>query len=212
MSALRVLLADDHPVVREGLKQLLEVEPDMEVVGEASDGDAACDAAVALAPDVVVLDVSMPGLSGAAVAQRITREAPAVKVLALTVHEEPVYVTQLLRAGAAGYVVKRAAPAELVRALRVIAAGGTYLDPAIAGSLVDGYLERIGPVNPQTALSDREREVVTRIARGFTNKEIAAALEISVKTVETYKARVADKLGVRSRAEIVAYAAARGWL
>lgn len=211
---LRIVLADDHAVVREGLKSLINGQPDMSVVGEASDGEAACRVTVALIPDVLVMDLSMPLLGGAEATARVRRECPSVKVLALTVHEERVYLTQLLRAGASGYVLKRAVAAELVRAVRTVASGGTYIDPAMAGSLVEGYLDGqdIATQPAHGPLSDREREVLMRIARGFSNKEIAAELELSVKTVETYKARVAEKLGLRSRVAIVRYAAEQGWL
>jgi DNA-binding NarL/FixJ family response regulator len=211
---LRIVLADDHPIVREGLKQLVNAQPDMRVVGEAADGEAACRAAKELSPDVLVIDLSMPVLGGAEAAERIRRECPTVKVLALTVHEERFYVTQLLRAGASGYVLKRAAAAELVRAVRTVAAGGTYIDPALAGAIVEGYLDaqHTAEHERQDPLSEREREVLVRIARGFSNKEIAAELALSVKTVETYKGRVAEKLGLRSRVDIVRYAARQGWL
>lgn len=214
-TVLRVVLADDHAVVREGLKSLVNSQPDMIVVGEVADGEAACRAAVELSPDVLVMDLSMPVLGGAEATARVRRECPGVKVLALTVHEERLYLSQLLRAGASGYVLKRAASAELVRAVRTVAAGGTYIDPSIAGTLVEGYLDAEAAVAAQPAhdpLSEREREVLLRIARGFSNKEIAAELGLSVKTVETYKARVAEKLGLRSRVDIVRYAAAQGWL
>jgi DNA-binding NarL/FixJ family response regulator len=160
------------------------------------------------------MDLSMPLLNGAEATARVQRECPAVKVLALTVHEESLYIAQLLRAGASGYVLKRAAAAELVRAVRTVAAGGTYIDPSIAGTLIEGYLdaESAGREEPRDTLSDREREVLVRIARGFSNKEIAAQLGLSVKTVETYKGRVAEKLGLRSRVEIVRFAAQQGWL
>ena len=211
---LRVVLADDHAVVREGLKALVNAQPDMRVIGEAADGEAAWRAAMELSPDVLVMDLSMPTLGGVDATVRVRRDCPNVKILALTVHEERLYVTQLLRAGASGYVLKRAAAAELVRAVRTVAAGGTYIDPSIAGTLVAGYLDaEKGDEGPaHEVLSDREREVLIRIARGFTNKEIAAALKLSVKTVETYKARVAEKLGLRTRVDIVRYASRQGWL
>jgi DNA-binding NarL/FixJ family response regulator len=210
---LRIVLADDHAVVREGLKSLVNSQPDMRVVGEAADGEAAVDAVRSLLPDVVVLDVSMPRINGVEAASRIRTQAPSVRVLPLTVHEEREYVTQLLRAGAAGYVLKRAAPEELVHAIRVVASGGIYLDPSLAGTIVSGYLDGVGdsPVLGQM-LSTRERQVLVRIARGFSNKEIAAALTLSVKTVETYKIRMSEKLGLRSRVDIVRYATAQGWL
>lgn len=213
-AVLRVVLADDHAVVREGLKALINGQPDMSVVGEAADGEAACLTAQALNPDVLVIDLSMPRLGGADATARVRRESPNVKVLALTVHEERVYLTQLLRAGASGYVLKRAAPEELVRAIRAVASGAIYIDPAMAGSLVEGYLDgqQLAAQPAHGPLSDRERDVLTRIARGFSNKEIAAALGLSVKTVETYKGRMVEKLGLRSRVDIVRYAAEQGWL
>ena len=213
-ATLRVVLADDHAVVREGLKALINGQPDMVVIGEAADGEAACQAARALNPDVLIMDLSMPALGGAEATARIRRECPGVKVLALTVHEERVYLTQLLRAGASGYLVKRAAAAELVRAIRAVASGAIYVDPAMAGSLVEGYLDG-QDVSTQPArgpLSSREQDVLMRIARGFSNKEIAGQLGLSVKTVETYKARMAEKLGLHSRVAIVRYAAQQGWL
>lgn len=211
---LRVVLADDHPIVRDGLRRLINQQADMRVVGEADNGEAACQTARLLLPDVLVTDLSMPGLSGQDVAVRVRRDSPDVKVLVLTVHEERTYLTQLLRAGASGYVLKRAAPAELVSAIRTVASGGTYIDPALASTVVEGYLdaEKVASREGEDLLSDREREVLVSIARGFSNKEIAGNLGLSVKTIETYKARVAEKLGLRSRVEIVRYAARRGWL
>ena len=212
-AVIRVVLADDHEVVREGLKALVNAHADMRVVGEAANGEEAWHAAAALAPDVIVMDLSMPVLAGAEATARIRRDCPAVKILALTVHEERLYLTQLLRAGASGYVLKRAAAAELVRAVRAVAAGGTYIDPSVANELVAGYLDSEAGAEPaHHTLSEREREVLVSIARGFSNQEIAGTLGLSVKTVETYKARVAEKLGLRSRVDIVRYAAAQGWL
>ena len=210
---LRIVLADDHPVMREGLKGLLNAQQDMQVVGEAADGQSAWQTAVALRPDVVVMDLSMPVLGGPEATERIRRDCPDVRVLALTVHEESIYLRQLLRAGASGYVLKRAAAADLVRAVRVVAGGGTYIDPAIANQLIGSYLggnadTDLGPER----LSDREREVLVRIAKGYSNKEIAAELDLSVKTVETYKSRMGEKLDLKTRVDIVRYAARRGWL
>jgi len=211
---VRVVLADDHPIVRQGLRLLVDSQPDMQVVGEAADGEAACRVTSALQPDILVIDMSMPVLGGADATARVRATCPSVKVLALTVHEERAYLTQLLRAGAAGYVLKRAAPSELVRAMRIVAAGGTYIDPSLAGTLVEGYLdaEAAADAPAPDVLSDREREVLMRIAQGFSNKEIAAELALSVKTVETYKARVSEKLALRSRVDMVRYAARQGWL
>lgn len=211
---LRIVLADDHPIVRDGLRRLINQQPDMRVVGEADDGDTACRTTRLLAPDVLVMDLSMPGLGGHDATARVRHESPEVKILVLTVYEGRQYLTQLLRAGASGYVLKRAAPGELIRAIRSVAAGGTYLDPSLASTVVEGYLdaEKAASRDGEDLLSDREREVLVSIARGFSNKEIAGNLGLSVKTIETYKARVAEKLGLRSRVEVVRYAARRGWL
>jgi DNA-binding NarL/FixJ family response regulator len=214
MAELRVFLADDHAVVREGLKALVNAQPDMEVIGEAADGEAACAAVLELLPDVVVLDISMPGLSGARATELLKQASPQVKVLALTVHEDKGYLRQLLEAGAAGYVLKRAAAEELIRAIRTVAGGGIYLDPALAGKVVGGFVRKpaVKGVPDAIDLSDREAEVVRLVAAGHSNKEIAGRLDLSVKTVETYKARSLEKLGLHSRADLVRYALQRGWL
>jgi DNA-binding NarL/FixJ family response regulator len=210
---IRVVLADDHPVVRGGLKQLIDSQSDMCVVGEAMNGDEAWRSAMQLEPDVVVMDLSMPVIDGVEATRRVKRDLPNVRVLALTVHEERQYLNQLLRAGASGYVLKRAAADELLRAIRTVAKGETYIDPALAATLVEGFLDSQRSQHPTSeALSEREREVLVRIAKGFSYKEIAAELALSVKTVETYKARMAEKLGLRSRVEIVKFAAQQGWL
>jgi DNA-binding NarL/FixJ family response regulator len=210
---IRVVLADDHPVVRGGLKQLIDSQSDMCVVGEAMNGDEAWRSAMQLEPDVVVMDLSMPVIDGVEATRRVKRDLPNVRVLALTVHEERQYLNQLLRAGASGYVLKRAAADELLRAIRTVAKGETYIDPALAARLVEGFVDSQRSQHPTSeALSEREREVLVRIAKGFSNKEIAAELALSVKTVETYKARMAEKLGLRSRVEIVKFAAQQGWL
>jgi DNA-binding NarL/FixJ family response regulator len=211
---ITVVLADDHGVVREGLKALVNAQRDMVVVGEAADGETAYQVTRELQPDVLIVDLSMPRGGGAEVAERVRSEFPGIHVLALTVHEEPLYVGKLFEAGAAGYVLKRAAPADLVRAVRTVASGGTYIDPSIARSIVSGFLEaeRSAAEIRDDGLSERERDVLVRIAQGYSNKEIAVALELSVKTVESYKARVREKLGLRARVDIVRYAAVRGWL
>lgn len=212
MSKLRVLLADDHAVVREGLKALINGHPDMEVVGEAADGRAVCSRATELCPDVVVMDVSMPFVNGVEATREVRHLRPEIKVLALTVHEERSYLRELMEAGAAGYVLKRSAAEDLVHALRVVARGDLYLDPSVT-AVVLGKLSRARLQDSQRPeLSERETEVLQLIARGHSNKEIAERLKLSVKTVETYKARSMEKLGLTGRADIVRFAVHQGWL
>ena len=215
---IRVVIADDHAVVREGLRSLVEAQPGLDVVGEAANGQEAWQCACDLAPDVIVLDLSMPGVGGAEAAERIAHECPGVRVLALTMHEERGYVSRLLRAGAAGYLLKRTASSELVRAIRTVAAGGTYVDPSLAGALLADSSHRASRAATGDGasrlgeLTARETEVLRLVARGHSNKEIAAALEISVKTVETHKANAMGKLGLRTRAAVVRFALDEGWL
>ena len=206
---LRILLADDHHVVRAGLRALIDAQDDMEVVAEAAEGEAACRLAAELAPDVAVLDVSMPLLGGAQATERIVRDRPGTRVLALTVHEDRGYLQQLMQAGASGYLLKRAAADDLIHAIRTVARGGTFLDPSLAGKVLGGLAGRPAQGGE---LSDREEEGLRLIARGHTNREIAARLDVSVKTVETHKARAMEKLGVDGRSGIVAYAIRAGWM
>lgn len=211
---LRVVLADDHAVVREGFRALVEAQADMEVVGEAGDGRAAVEMAEWLRPDVVVMDFTMPGIDGAEATERLKAACPDVKVLALTVHEDRGYFRRFFEAGASGYALKQSPAEELFHAIRVVAAGGVYVDPALAGDVVG---RSVGTAAARQALqgdrlSEREAEVVRLIARGFSNKEIGGQLAINAKTVETYKARSLEKLGLRSRADLVRYALQRGWL
>jgi len=212
MTKLRVLLADDHAVVREGLKAMINSQTGLEVVGEAGDGPEALTKAAELDPDVVVVDVSMPGLNGAQVTTRLMEARPDRKVLALTIHEDRSYLRRLLEAGASGYILKQSPAAEIIHAIRAVAGGGTYIDPTLAASMVGPFVGREGGTAPPTGLSEREEEVVSLIAQGYSNKEIAARLRLSVKTVETYKSRSLEKLGLRSRVDIVKYATQRGWL
>jgi len=214
MPVLKILLADDHPIVREGLKTLILTQPDMEVIGEASDGQEACQQASLLQPDLVIMDISMPGLSGTQATERLCRECPDTKVLVLTIHEDKGYIRQLLAAGAAGYVLKRAAGEELIHAIRVVSAGRTYLDPDMAGKVVTGFVRRTGESLPTKgpSLSDRELEIAKLTASGHSNKEIGNLLDLSVKTVETYRTRGMEKLGLSSRVDLVRYAVQQGWL
>lgn len=214
MEQIRVLIAEDHAVVREGLKMLVNAQADMEVVGEASSGQEALEKTFDLNPDVVLMDVTMPKLNGAQAARRLKAERPDVRVLALSVHEDKAYLRELLAAGALGYVLKRSAAEELINAIRVVASRGVYLDPALADKVVGGFI--LGPAPERSplenTLSQREGEVLRLIARGFSNKEIASRLVISIKTVETYKTRAMSKTGLQNRADIVRYAVEHGWL
>ena len=209
---VRVFLVDDHPILRSGLKALVDSQRDMLVVGEAADGLAALAAIPALRPDVVVMDLAMPKLGGAETTERLRATFPDAKILALTAYEERGYVQLLMAAGASGFVLKRAAADELVRAIRAIAAGGMYLDPSVAAQIV-GRGQQPSPSTPGVAqLSEREAEVLRLIAEGHAMKEIAIKLEISTRTLETYRARAMDKLALKTRAVIVQYALHRGWL
>jgi len=214
MNNLRIYLADDHAIIREGLKSLINAQPDMNVVGETDNGWTAWQEAKALRPDVIVMDISMPELNGAKATELLKRDCPETKVLALTVHNDQGYLHQLLKAGASGYVLKRAAAQELIRGIRTVAAGGTYLDPTIVSDVVGSYVRKQSSKEglPHGELSEREEEVLRLIALGYSNKEIGARLDISVRTVETYKARLMEKLDFHSRPEIVRYAILQGWL
>jgi DNA-binding NarL/FixJ family response regulator len=212
---LRIVLADDHAIVREGLRALIERQADMEVIGEAGDGRSAVEMAVRLNPNVVVMDLSMPGVNGARATKELNWRKPDIRVLALTVHEERSYLRELLEAGAAGYLLKRVASEELVTAIRRVAEGGRYVDGKLIPDVLDRYArpQQAGGRGPEgRALTPREEEVMRLIARGYSNKEIAGQLSVSVKTVETHKARATDKLDIHNRAGIVRYALDQGWL
>lgn len=214
MNKLRILIADDHKIIRDGLKVLINAQSDMEVAGEAGDGMIAWQMTKELQPDVVIMDVSMPRLNGTKATERLKRECPEVKVLALTAHEDTGYLGQLLQAGASGYVLKLTAADELINAIRMVAKGGVYLDPTLAGKVVGSYIRQKSQkdVAKGQDLTEREEAVLRLIAQGYINKEIAAKLNISIKTVETYKDRAMKKLDLKSRVDIVRYASLQGWL
>ncbi|MDR5694407.1 MAG: response regulator transcription factor [Armatimonadota bacterium] len=213
MKKIRVLVADDHTIVREGIRMILTAQPDIEVVGEAANGQEAIELTRKLRPDVVVMDISMPGVSGIHATKAIKAEMPEVNVLALTMHEDETYVFQLLKAGAAGYVLKRGAASDLVNAVRAASKGEAFLYPSVAKAVVQDYLQRVEAGEERErwdGLTQREREILKLIAEGYTNQEIAQKLYISVKTVQTHRAHILEKLGLHDRTELVRYAIRKG--
>ncbi|MBL8190947.1 MAG: response regulator transcription factor [Acidobacteria bacterium] len=216
MPKLRIFLVDDHPIVRKGLKALIEEQSDMEVIGEAGDGKTALMQSKELHPDVIILDFTLPDMSGLQVVERVKQECPNTNVLVLTIHEASGYLRQMFQVGASGYLLKRTAGEELTQAVRIVAGGGAYLDPTLAGRMVSTLVhQRVSKGKGQivgSKLSEREKEVLRLIALGYSNKEIAVQLDLSAKTIETYKARLIEKLGLNSRSELVRYALNQGWL
>jgi DNA-binding NarL/FixJ family response regulator len=211
---LRVLLADDHVTVRHGLKLLIESQPDMKVIFEASDGRSAVAKALELKPDVVVMDISMPGMNGLLATRTLKERQPEAAIITLTRHGDDAYLQELLRAGVSGYVLKQSAPTELLQAIRAAAAGGQYLDSTLTARVTAGFLAKDGQRVGKSAatISQREAEVLRLIASGYSNKEIAGRLALSVKTVEAHKANAMRKLGLTGRIDIVKYALLQGWL
>jgi DNA-binding NarL/FixJ family response regulator len=209
---LRIFIADDHAVVRTGLKLLINAEPDMTVIGEAEDGDQAWRACKELCPDVIVMDISMPKLNGAQATERIKVVCPQVHIIALSAYQDEMHVRQLLASGASGYVCKRTIAEDLSKAIRVVAAGGVHLDPLVAGQVVGRFISDKPSLYSADALTSREKEVLLQLAWGNTNKEIAEDMHLSVKTVEGYRARVMQKLDFKTRADLVRYAMQQGWM
>jgi DNA-binding NarL/FixJ family response regulator len=211
---VRIVLADDHATVRQGLRLLIDGQSDMTVVAEAGDGQSAIAAVEQFKPDVVVMDISMPGVNGLNAARMLKEMHSASRVVALTRYSDDAYLQELLRAGVAGYVLKQSASIELLQAIRAAATGGQYLDSTVTGRVTDGFLARGGRKarQSQPSLTDREAEVLRLIARGYSNKEIAAQLDLSVKTVEVHKANGMRKLGFRGRIDIVRFAILQGWM
>ena len=214
MSGLRVLIADDHAIVRHGLKLLIDGQPDMTVVGEVSDGTAVLDQARALTPELVILDISMPGMNGLIATRALKSAHPEIRILILTRHDEETHLEELLRAGASGYVLKQSAPADFLRAVRAVAAGGLYVDPELAPRVADGLLGKGSAPSdqPQESISERESEVLRLLAVGHSNKEVAARLNLSVKTVEVHKTNAMRKLGLNGRVDLIRYGVLKGWL
>lgn len=212
--AIRILIADDHAVLRTGLRLLLEADPQMEVVGEAGDGMETVSLCAELQPDVVLLDLTMPGPGSVATMAQLREHCPQTRILILTMHDDEAYLRQMLAAGAAGYVVKRAADSELLSAIRSVDRGEMYVHPSLTRILLDDMLtaSQQHTVDLWDTLSEREQQVIHLVALGHTNREVADRLYLSVKTVETYRARAMEKLQLRSRAQLVRYAFRKGLL
>jgi DNA-binding NarL/FixJ family response regulator len=208
MKRIRILLADDHAVVRQGFKMILDAQPDMEIVGEAGNGRQAVDLAEQLRPDVVVMDVAMPELNGIEATRRLAASLPHTRVVALSMHKDSVYVREILRAGARGYLLKDSGAADLVAAIHAVASGESYLSPAVSNAVLDDY-RRIA-TNPIDLLTSREREVLQLLAEGKTNKEIAGVLNLSVYTVEAHRGRIMEKLNLHSINDLVRFAVRNG--
>jgi DNA-binding NarL/FixJ family response regulator len=208
MKRIRILLADDHAVVRQGFKMILDAEADMEIVGEAANGRQAVDLAEQLRPDVVVMDVAMPELNGIEATRRLASSVPRARVIALSMHKDSVYVREILRAGARGYLLKDSGAADLVAAIHAVASGESYLSPAVSNAVLDDY--RRHATNPIDLLTSREREVLQLLAEGKTNKEVAGVLNLSVYTVDAHRGRIMEKLNLHSIGELVRFAVRNG--
>jgi two-component system, NarL family, response regulator NreC len=205
---IRILLADDHALVRQGFRMILEAQPDMEIVGQAGNGREAVELASKLHPDVAVMDVAMPELNGIEATRRITNVSPRTRVLALSMHKDSMYVREILRAGARGYLLKDSGDADLVAAVRAVANGDGYISPSVSGAVLSDYRRHV--TDPLDLLTSREREVLQMIAEGKTNKEIATSLNLSVYTVEAHRGRVMEKLNLHSTGELVRFALRNG--
>jgi DNA-binding NarL/FixJ family response regulator len=210
--SIKILLADDHKIMREGLRSLIEKESDIKVVAEAAGGRTAVRLAKEVSPDVVIMDITMPDLNGIEATQQILSEAPNIKVLALSMHSDDFFVASMLKARASGYLPKDCATKELVQAIRAVVGGETYLSPKVAGIVVQGYRRIMSKSQPKRAseLTSREREVLQLVAEGETSKKIAARLQVSVKTVEAHRQQIMDKLNIRTIAGITKYAIQKG--
>ncbi len=208
MKRIRILLADDHAVVRQGFKMILSAQSDMEIVGEAGNGREAVELAEELKPDIVVMDVAMPELNGIEATRRLASSTPHTRVVALSMHKDNVYVREILRAGARGYLLKDSVASDVVTAIRSVARGESYLSPAVSNAVLDDYRKHV--TNPIDLLSSREREVLQMLAEGKTNKEIAVVLNLSVYTVDAHRGRIMEKLNVHSINELVRFAVRNG--
>jgi len=208
MKRTRILLVDDHAVVRQGFKMILDAQSDMEIVGEAANGREAVELAAQLRPDIVVMDVAMPELNGIEATRRVIAVDPHIRVIALSMHKDSVYVREILRAGARGYLLKDSGADDLVKAIRAVAGGESYLSPAVSNAVLDDYRKHV--TNPIDLLTSREREVLQMLAEGKTNKEIAVVLNLSVYTVDAHRGRIMEKLNLHSINELVRFALRNG--
>ena len=213
---IRVMIADDHAILRAGLRMLVNAQADMEVVSEAPDGEKAVQTARETKPDVALLDLTMPRVGGMKALQQMARECGEVRVLVLTMHDDPAYLRSALAAGASGYLLKRAVDAELIAAIRAVHRGGVFVDPRLANVLVQDVLakksRKAGSTQPANILSHRELQVLKLVARGYTSAEIAKQIFVGVKTIETYRSRLAEKLGLRTRSDVIRFAVQMGLL
>jgi two-component system response regulator NreC len=212
---IRILVVDDHTILRVGLRMMLNAQPDIEVIGEASDGNQAVSEAMRLVPDVILMDIAMPDCNGIEATRQVKRLQPETRILVLTMHENEEYLFQVLRAGASGYILKEAADTELITAIRTVSSGRFYLSPSAQSIMVGDYLQRVRSGEERdsySALTEREREILKLVAEGYTNNQIAERLTISPKTVDTHRTHIMDKLNLHSRAELVKYAMRRGLL
>lgn len=213
MPKIRVLIADDHAIVREGIRLILALHDDIEVVGEAADGSEAIDKVGKLSPEVVLMDIAMPGLGGLEATLEVTKMRPESKVLVLTQYDDAEYIYRFLKAGAAGYVLKKAVGTELVSAIRAVSQGKSFLDPAIVDKVVKGFLEQPDVAESEIlydSLSDREKQVLKLVAEGHTSRQIADVLSLSIKTVMTHRLNLMEKLAIHNRAELIKYAIRKG--
>jgi two-component system response regulator NreC len=211
MARTRVLLVEDHTVVRQGLRRILEMDPQVEIVGEVGDGRTALDAALQLKPAVAIIDITLPGLNGIDVTRQLAKVVPDTKVLILSMHADDAYIRQSLKAGAMGYLLKDADDQDLLKAVSALSAGGSYFSPAVSKVLLHGYLQEVGdPADDLSGLSGREREVLQLIAEGKSNKEVAHILNVSVSTVETHRKHVMEKLDLHNTAAMVRFAVRKG--
>ncbi|MDQ2712105.1 MAG: response regulator transcription factor [Acidobacteriota bacterium] len=207
-ATIKILLADDHTIVRQGLKLILASQPDFEVIGEAANGREAVELAQKLKPDIVILDVAMPELNGIEATKRMNEANSRIRILVLSMHKEAIYVREILKAGARGYLLKDVIDTELLNAVRSVARGDGYISPAVSGALLSHYRQKV--TNPVDLLSNREREVLQFIAEGKTNKEVAAKLNLSVYTVDSHRGKIMEKLNLHSTGELVRFAIKNG--